>query len=186
MRNRRSTTLTKSEVRRQQLLNMPFYLKELQAISGKKVRKEDLTSLEESSIIQEKSLKKTRKHKIKIAIPFSTKSNEKIKSAVSLFYSLNSAPIYIWTPRSKYCGTLKEESIKNINLNFPFDINKEGVIVFITDDLQDKILFDFFESNDGKKMLEIEIEGNNWPKALLKHGSSPLGVESDWENIVRS
>jgi hypothetical protein len=74
----------------------------------------------------------------------------------------NASSIYVWTPHAPYCGAILAPSFDTIKLDFAFDINKSGIISFVTSDASDRPLLDFFEAPSGEQRLEVETLGQNW------------------------
>ena len=103
---------------------------------------------------------------LKFSMPFYELKGEKFKTFIEELFSRNDGEIYILTPRTKACGLFKVSSINSISFQFPFEINPEGILVFLTSDLKDKLLLDFSLDSSGKKMLEIEVRGQHWSNAM--------------------
>ncbi|MBE3658959.1 hypothetical protein BOO92_20020 [Vibrio navarrensis] len=69
----------------------------------------------------------------------------------------NSSKIYIWLEKTNHCGLFKCNSLLDIKYQYVLDSVSDGVIVFLTDNLTDKLLIDFDDAH-----LEIEVQGENW------------------------
>ena len=144
-------------------INLTPYMLELNNFVLKRKGESDLLSIEKTRMNIEKSKNLDRMVLLKKTIPFAEKSSEKFKKYISLLQKANPAGVYIWLERTSICGTTIISSLKDINWGFDFNCSKNGVVEFVSTDLQDKILFDFFEE-DGEQLLEIEVQGTNWPK----------------------
>lgn len=64
--------------------------------------------------------------------------------------------------KSNYCGLYKISSINMVDFSFPFNVNQEGIVVFLAEDINDKLLLDFSCNSQGKEVLEVESQGKNW------------------------
>ncbi|MBW3469836.1 hypothetical protein LZF95_21070 [Algoriphagus sp. AGSA1] len=108
-----------------------------------------LSIVETDKILEKVS---TLKEVFKTVLPFEDKTglknivNEKFKSEDS---------IYLLTSLSRDCGGIVINSIANFNFNFNFDDDSGGIFSLVSNDLKERILFDFYEEN-GKKFIEIE------------------------------
>ena len=55
--------------------------------------------------------------------------------------------------------------LSEVRFDFDFSVNKDGMLVLLTMDLQDRMLLDFSEGPDGELLLEVEVAGANWGQA---------------------
>lgn len=69
--------------------------------------------------------------------------------------------MYVWTALSNVCGVARPIPLLEFNLAFDFNVNREGIVVLLTSDLRDKLVFDFSVQN-GTPELEIEVSGEHW------------------------
>ena len=53
-----------------------------------------------------------------------------------------------------------------MNFNFPFNINEEGIIAFVTNDVADRMLLEFSINSVGQEVLIVETQGPNWASAM--------------------
>jgi hypothetical protein len=53
-------------------------------------------------------------------------------------------------------------SIEAIDFTFPFDISPEGIVEFVTEDLSNELLLDYYQDSDDREMLEVEWQGKDW------------------------
>ncbi len=145
-----------------QKLYMQRYLEELSALAGYPVQATELGSLAQAASIRDASQKFNAQSSRSTEIPFADKCSERFKKFIQMLYSANASSIYIWTPRTINCGTFLASSIEAVKFGFDFTVNQEGVLVFESSDLQDRLLLDFFVSPADEQMLKIEVQGLNW------------------------
>ncbi|MFI3157237.1 MAG: hypothetical protein QX199_13870 [Methylococcaceae bacterium] len=143
--------------------NIKAYLLELSSLINQYINESDISGLAEIEIIRHKASSLNGFPVSKFVISFNEKVTEKFRNFIDGLYYANDSEVYIWTKRTNICGLYKIESIRNINLDFPFEINDEGILVFLSADFKDKLLFDFASDSNGNKMLEIEVQGQSWP-----------------------
>lgn len=147
----------------QQKLYLKEYLKELSALAGQTVRADDLGSLEHAAAMRMNAKKSDVKATVVYKASFSDRSSERFKKFLRGLKDANSSAIYIWTPRTISCGALLAPSLNAINFDFDFNINDEGILAFTTSDLEDRLLLDFSSTPTGEQVMNIEIQGTNWP-----------------------
>jgi hypothetical protein len=81
------------------------------------------------------------------------------------FEQSNVSPVYVWTPLSNLCGVLRPIRLRDIDWEFPFVVEAEGIIVILTSDLTDKLLMDYSQTDEGREILEVEASGEHWGRA---------------------
>lgn len=96
---------------------------------------------------------------IKLTLPFSIKG-EYLSAILPWFAQTAEDGFYIITDFSKDCGALFLENLHNFNFDFGFDDEHSGLIIIIDKDYSKKLLLDFYESDNGYLMMEIEIYGD--------------------------
>lgn len=138
------------------------YLSELTLLINQEINEIDLSSLLEVEDVRRKASSLNDFPISKFVIPFNDKATGKFRSFIEALYQANDSEVYIWTKRTNVCGLYKIESIRNINIDFPFEINDEGILVFLSADFKDKLLLDFSLDSNGNKILEVEMQGQNW------------------------
>jgi hypothetical protein len=144
------------------------YLLELKQITGENVKTDSLSSVESLERIREASLAVFQNmNKSKFIVRFDEKDSKKFKDFIANLSKANSSSVYIWTNRANLHGLCKIASINSIDFSFPFNINPDGVIVFLTEDLKDKLLLDFYRDSKEQEILEIELQGENWASVSL-------------------
>lgn len=52
--------------------------------------------------------------------------------------------------------------LSDFRLDFDFTVLPDGTLVLLTTDLQDQMLLDFSEGEDGVLLLEVEVSGAHW------------------------
>ena len=149
--------------RREYLNNIDSYLLELEMLADLKLSKDDLSSLKEVENIRDAALNLKSSQSSKFEIDFIDKSSDRFVHYIQNICQTNDDQVYLWTSKTNSCGLYKVDSISHVNFSFPFEINKEGVLVFLTADVNDKLLLDFTIDDAGKKVIEVETQGLNWP-----------------------
>lgn len=152
---------TPSEKLRQKLY-MKRYVEELSVLAGYAVQASDLGGLAQATSIRDASQKFKAQPSRSTEISFADKCSERFKNFIHKLYQTNTSSVYVWTPRTIDCGTFLVPSIEAIRFGFDFSINPEGVLVFQSSDLQDRLLLDFFISPTDDQILKIEAQGLNW------------------------
>lgn len=142
-------------------LSTQRYMEELSCLTGGNVSPGDLCSIEATMNIQERVLFFSGLPCSHADIDFFDKTSFRFYDFISRLEALNDSRVYIWTPRTVDCGAFLGGKIGGINFEFNHDINDEGILVFLTEDLQDRLLLDFYV-DDGSYRLRVEVQGNNW------------------------
>ena len=93
---------------------------------------------------------------------FDLRKSKRFKQFIANLDKANNRPVYIWTEKSNVCGLYKASSIKAINFSFKFDVNDDGMVIFLTEDCNDRLLLDFYIDYKERKMLDLEVKGKNW------------------------
>jgi hypothetical protein len=138
------------------------YLQELSLLVGRSVHKNELLTLEETKAIRLQANQVIRKPIEKFEIPFEAKQKHRFVKLMELLAEKNPSDVYLWTPASNLCGVMQPVSLKIVNLSFPFNLNPEGIVVFLTSDFFDQILFDYSLGLDEEQILEVELSGSHW------------------------
>lgn len=157
---------TKAELKR----NLSSYLLELKQITGRDVDSKSLSSIEDVEELREKASVLANLDKVRFVINFSEKNSEQFKKFIENLGRSNSNSIYIWTNRANLYGLYKVASIDAIDFSFSFDVNPDGIIVFLTSDLSDKLLFDFSYDSEDREIIEVELQGKHWPFVPFEFG----------------
>lgn len=181
--SRRWTTVTSNKAALEFKRNIARYLDELSKIAGRSVLETELTPLDQTGAMRDADI--DRRSKRIVEIPFELKSSPQFGVFVDDLCRLNPSPVFVWTPRTRYCGAFRVDSVKHINFGFPFSLNPEGIISLSTSDLCDEMVLDFSETNAGMRVLEVELVGVNWSKAFstiascrrTSAGSNPRGSD---------
>jgi hypothetical protein len=155
------TTETSKQVAAKRILAQ--YLSELTAILGRDINLSSLVSIENIEKIREQASCLSNETESAFSIKFDGKLSERFGEYISNLRKANDSEVYIWTDKSNLCGPCKINSIGDFDISFPFDVNPEGVVVFLATDLCDKLLFDFSIDSDNQKILEVESQGKHWP-----------------------
>jgi hypothetical protein len=142
--------------------NLVPYLLELKQLTGIDVSGESLISVENTDKIRQEWLPLKKADKNKFIISFSEKTSERFKTFIANLSKANNSLVYIWTEKSNICGLYKVASIEAINFAFPFNLSPDGIVVFLTEDLSNRLLLDYYQDSDDQEMLEVEWQGKDW------------------------
>lgn len=150
----------KAELKR----NLSSYLLELKQITGIDVDSKSLSPIEDVEKLREQVSVLAVLNKTRFVISFSKKNSEQFGKFVVNLGKSNSNSIYIWTNRANFCGLYEVASINAVDFSFPFDVNPDGIVVFVTSDFSDKLLLDFYDDAEKQEeMIEVELQGKHWP-----------------------
>lgn len=138
------------------------YLAELSLLIGRAVCSKELSSTEAAKALSDRSISTLLEPQITWTVPFSEKSSRRFLDFISRLAEAYSGPVAVFTARTGSCGFLSLSSIRELNMSFPFEVNTEGIVSFAALDSSDRLLFDFFCTDDGKQMLEVEVQGKHW------------------------
>jgi hypothetical protein len=138
------------------------HLSELTRVLGRNVRREDLLSLEESEAILARSKATLRAPDWKITVPFEDKNLPWFRDFTRALGSAHAGRVYLWTPLASDCGLPKSVFLSEIDFGFPFDLNPEGILEVLTDDLKDRLILDYSLGEGDRAELEIEVSGPRW------------------------
>jgi len=147
-------------------LKMKKYLEELSVFAGHPVKSADLGSAEQAASIREAARKFSVSDAASSEIAFVDRSSERFKQYIKRLHDANPSQVYVWTPRTIDCGVLLVPSLSAIDFDFDFAVNEEGILVFLTDDLEDRLLLDFFIAPTDEKRMKIETQGANWGEVI--------------------
>lgn len=140
------------------------YLKELNLLSIRKIEVNDLITLEETKMIIHKRQEIGKSiPSEKLVLKFEDK--DRLLSYLSKMAELKKGKIYLFIEYTKNCGALLLNSLKDFNYNFSFSDEHSGIISFLSEDLKDKLVLDFYEDT-GQHILEIETQGYVWNSVL--------------------
>lgn len=143
------------------------YLAELRQLVGRDVAKEELLSVDETETIRARASEVEYSPAWRTQMEFSAKAGNRFRRFIRELHELNPSYVYVWMPLSNVCGVLPPVAISDINFDFDFALNPEGVLVVLTTDFSDKMVLDFSDADGGGKVLEVEVAGQNWGAARL-------------------
>jgi hypothetical protein len=143
-------------------IDLRRYLEELSALTGRQIRADELGSIEQAASIREDCQKFSAQASRVTEIPFPDRKLERFKKFVRRLSRANAASVYVWTPRTISCGVFLMPSIDAVRFDFDFAINEEGILVFVTSDLEDRLLLDYSNSPAGGRIMKVETQGTNW------------------------
>lgn len=134
---------------------LPEYLKELSKLLEREVKSTELLSIiETDKFLDSISYFKEQEPNYKEIIKFSNK-----KSLMEILYNTISdwdIPYIMYLSHSLDCGLMKIPSLSCFKLNFSFNDEHAGIIIFTRIDGKDRIILDYHEENS-EQLLEIEI-----------------------------
>jgi hypothetical protein len=136
------------------------YLLELKKLTGTNIDSAMLCSLDEVERIRKNTDIATNSNNF--IINFGDKNSDRFEKFIKNLGKANSHPVYVWTQSANLFGLYKADSISAIDFAFSFDINTSGIVTFLTEDLNDELLLDFYYDSQNQEMLEVELKGRNW------------------------
>ena len=142
--------------------NIVAYLSQLKQLTRINVVSEDLLSLSETAEITKRSSHLEKLDKICFTTNFEFKNSERFKRFITNLSKANNSLVYIWLEKTNYCGLYKAASINDIDFSFRFDLDPNGIIVFMTEDLNNRLLLDFYRDWEERETIEIKIQGKQW------------------------
>lgn len=142
------------------------HLEDLGALLGRVVLQEELGSLEHVNTMREASQKFIDLPVTKREILFSERRMDRFRKFIERLSEANPAPIYVWTEHTIDCGLLLVPSLSDIRFDLDFSINTNGVFVFTTSDLYDRLLLDFSLSDTNEHRLQVETQGEHWSEVV--------------------
>lgn len=145
-----------------QNMDMKNYLKELEALVGREVRRNDLCSFEKTTALREHSARLAIETPASWEIPFSEKHGDRFGQFLKKLTAANPSPVYLWLEKSTYCGVLLIDTLQDIRQDFGFNIDDNGIISLFTEDLCDELLLDLWLDDAENEWLTIEVKGKNW------------------------
>ena len=157
--------MTRLAGRLTQKVNLPQHLRELSQLVGRKVEPEELLSLAETEAVRAQGMTVQRLPSWRCELRFSDKRSARFGRLLQAIRERNPSPVYLWTPLSNDCGLLRPVPLSDVRFDFDFAVNRDGIVVLLTADLQDRMLLDFSEGPDGEQLLEVEVAGANWGQA---------------------
>jgi hypothetical protein len=140
---------------------LPRHLTVLGKLLNRQVNAQNLLSLDETDAIRERSKSVVRRPSSRFTIRFSDKTGPRFQALIRTLQDRNPSPVLVWTLSADVCGFPRPVQLSEIDFGFEFDLEPNGVLVFITEDLCDKLLLDYFEE-DGERLLEVELSGAHW------------------------
>jgi hypothetical protein len=145
-------------------LYLKSYLDELSALTGRVVQADELGSLEQAAAMRVDAQKFAGQAPTAWEIRFSERCSERFKKFLRILGDANPSPVYLWTEHTIDCGALLVPSLDVIKFDFDFTINDEGILIFKTSDLDDRLLLDFSSTPMDEQVMKIETQGANWAK----------------------
>lgn len=147
---------------RQRKKNLHLYMSELKFLSFMPVDEDQVSHVEKVEQIRAGQGKIKEFPISRFSIPFTERLTKRFGEFVEKLNEENSNKVYIWTENSNRCGLFAANNIKEVNFEFPFDVNSEGIIVLLSENIEDKMLLDFYLDVNGQQMLEVELQGRCW------------------------
>ena len=138
------------------------YLEEVNSFSLKKIGELDLIDLRQTDEIMNKFSKVPDFPFYQVKLFFEEKTSEKFSNFLQILYRANSSNVYLWSKFCRDCGICLLDSVLDINTQFSFECS-DDIFILTTADMQDKILFDFYEKSE-RRLLDIQLFGTNWSK----------------------
>jgi hypothetical protein len=142
------------------------YLQTLSLFSRKPIQESDLLSVAETAFISGNWKSKTSPFSFGFEVAFGERLSYHFSEYISQLNRQNGSKIGIWIEKSIEHGALCLENINAICLDFPFNFDRNGIVVFATIDLKDKMLFDLIDSSVGSETLRVEVSGESWKNVI--------------------
>lgn len=127
----------------------------------REVRPEHLLSVEETEGLLARSRAARRTPEWRRTVEFAGKHQGLLARFVESFQS---DPVYVWTPLTTDCGAHAPVRLSELDLGFPFDLNPEGILTVLAEDLGNRMLLDWYEEG-GVELLDVEVAGARWGPA---------------------
>jgi hypothetical protein len=141
--------------------NLGRHLTELSRVLRRDIRCEDLMSVEETERILYRSKATPRAAGWKLTVPFEEKGLPWFLALIRALESAHPGRVLLWTPLASACGLPKSVALAEIDFGFSFDLNPEGILEVLTEDLENRLILDYaMEGN--RAMLEVEVSGLHW------------------------
>jgi hypothetical protein len=141
------------------------YLVELSVLLNRDVQASELSSPAETQEAQTKSKALVMKPLTTFVIPFTDKSSARFRSFIQRLNEKVEGPVRLFTPYTLKFGFVETASLLDINFEFPFNVNRDGILSIVSHDVLNSLLLDFFVSDAGVETLEVELEGSEWQVA---------------------
>ncbi|HJU38245.1 MAG TPA: hypothetical protein VJ724_01635 [Tahibacter sp.] len=138
------------------------YLSELESLTGRVVRSDELSDIDQAVATRQVAQRFRSQQPTSVDMPFSERLSERFAKFVRRLYEANPCPVSIWTPRTIDCGVFVVPSILSVRFDFDYSINDDGIFSFLSEGVDDRLVLDFFEENDGEQVLRVETNGVNW------------------------
>jgi len=154
-----------SDVLRQRR-HMDRYLGELSTLMARAVQPDELGSREQAVEMRVAAQGFLGQSSAWCEIKFADRSSEHFAKFLKRLTDANSSSIYVWTPHTIDCGTFLAPSLDVIKFDFPFAINDDGILSFVTSDLQDRLVLDFSRTFAGQEVMRVETQGPGWARII--------------------
>jgi hypothetical protein len=148
-----------------QKVNLPQHLRELSQLVGRKEEPEELLSLAETEAVRAQAMTVQRLPSWRCELRFSDKRSARFGRLLQAIRERNPSPVYLWTPLSNDCGLLRPVPLSDVQFDFDFAVNKDGILELLTADFQDRMLLDF-SGPDSERLLAVEVAGANWGQVV--------------------
>lgn len=141
--------------------DLPRYLQSLTVLLRRPIASSDLLTVQDTEAILEKFKKTPRSPISRFELPFEARGETRFSVFLARLATANASDVYVWLPPSVSCGLMGPVPLSAIDINFPFDLNSEGIFEVFTIDLSDRLLLDYSIEED-KQILEVEASGEHW------------------------
>lgn len=146
--------------------NLPKYIEELNNLLDTAKGNYQLLNLKNTDKVLQRAYQINNPKKT-----FQLKFYEKDKFLQECFTKCSKKPpdkAYFYIDFSKDCGITFIDSLLMIKTDFSFSSEHAGIIVIISEDLNNKIVLDYYEENEDS-IIEIELCGEEWSKVKVKY-----------------
>ncbi|HEY2030481.1 MAG TPA: hypothetical protein VGH20_14865 [Myxococcales bacterium] len=154
--------MTNARDRFQYRRNLQQHLRQQSVLTGHPVAAADLVPLEEVAVWRSRVVAMDTTARSKVRLPFEDKVTPVFDAYVRRLEQANPSQVYLWTPLASICGPAMAPSIAQVNFAFPFDVNVEGIVSFISADFRDELVLDYYEEQE-QYFVDVEARGARWP-----------------------
>lgn len=148
---------------------MQEYLNELSKLVYQD--KFEILTLEESDCIFEYIKKHLRYEPVSRCTQNIFSNKDKLKKTILEIQRIDKSNVYMSLGFSEMCGIVLLEYIDLFNINFAFDDEHSGLIVFYDKELKNSLVVDFYKEN-GICYYDLEVVGEEWIKIIQYESSS--------------